>query len=488
MTEDERRQSRMNDVSGDARVVDGAPVSPGLVRALGPVTAMAVVVGYVIGSGIYLKPGNIAAEVGDFRIIIAAWVTGGVLCFLGALSFAELAVMMPRAGGLYVYLGAAFGRPVAFLFGWSEFVVLRPAALGALSTASVGSLIKVLGVEMGGVGRALLAVCVIAAMAWVNVLGVAWGGRMQNVTTFVKVSFLAMIALLPLAMMPLSTSPVSVANFATTLPAVEQTSVVSRFGIALLAVMWAYNSWHQVTPVAEEIREPQRTLPLALLCGVGILTVLYVSANVAYHSVLPMDRMAKARDHAAEEFVQTLLGPIGSAVMSAVIMCSTLGTINAIMLVSPRIAFAMGRDGVFFRALGRVNDRFRTPATAIVVLAVMGSFLVVSSGVLVEHVATFSGKSLFAMLTDFVIFAASLFYVLGVLAVVVLRHRHPDWQRPYRTWGYPIVPLVFLAAYAWFLSQVYIGKPFEAKAGLVLIALGIPVYFGWQAWGTRDRN
>lgn len=452
-----------------------------LSRVLGPGTAIAVVVGYVIGSGIYLKPGNIAAEVGDFRIIIAAWVSGGVLCFLGALSFAELAVMMPRAGGLYVYLGAAFGRPIAFLFGWSEIVVLRPAALGALSTAFVGSFVKVLGLEMSGIGRALLAVSLIAAMAGVNVLGVAWGGRMQNVTTAVKVSFLALIALLPLAMIPLGTSPVSVGNFATTLPAVEQASVASRFGVALLAVMWAYNSWHQVTPVAEEIREPQRSLPLALLAGVGILTVLYVSANVAYHSVLPMNRMAEARDHAAEEFVETLLGPIGSAVMSAVIMCSTLGTINAIMLVSPRIAFAMGRDGVFFRSLGRVHNRFRTPAAAIVVLAVTGSVLVVSSGVLVEHVAAFQGKSLFAMLTDFVIFAASLFYVLGVVAVIVLRHKHPDWPRPYRTWGYPIVPLIFLAAYAWFLTQVYIGKPFEANAGLVLIALGMPVYFVWRA-------
>jgi APA family basic amino acid/polyamine antiporter len=243
-----------------------------------------------------------------------------------------------------------------------------------------------------------------------------------------------------------------------------------------------------VTPVAEEIRDPQRSLPLALLAGVGILTVLYVSANVAYHSVLPMDRMAESRDHAAEEFLQTLLGPVGSAVMSAVIMCSTLGTINAIMLVSPRIAFAMGRDGVFFRALGRVHERFHTPAAAILTLAVMGSALVAGSGVLVEHVAAFQGKSLFAMLTDFVIFAASLFYVLGVAAVIVLRHKHPDWQRPYRTWGYPIVPLVFLASYAWFLTQVYLGKPFEANAGLALIGLGIPVYVAWQAWSAASSS
>jgi APA family basic amino acid/polyamine antiporter len=447
-----------------------------LPRVLGPFTAVAVVVGYVIGSGIYLKPGNIAADVGDFRIVIAAWVAGGVLCFLGALSFAELAAMMPRAGGLYVYLGAAFGRPIAFLFGWSEIVVLRPAALGALSTAFVGSFVKLLSLEFGSVGRAMLAVGVIASMAAVNVIGVAWGGRMQNVTTLIKVSCVALIAMLPLAMVPFGTSPVSVANFATTLTTMEDTSLAGRFGVALLAVMWAYNSWHQVTPVAEEIRDPQRSLPLALLAGVGILTVLYVSANVAYHSVLPMDRMAAAGDHAAEEFVRTLVGPVGSAVMSAVIMCSTLGTINAIMLVSPRIAFAMGRDGVFFQALGRVHDRFRTPATAILTLALMGSALVATSGLLVAHVAAFKNKSLFAMLTDFVIFAASVFYVLGVLAVIVLRFKHPEWRRPYRTWGYPIVPLGFLAAYAWFLTEVYIGKPFEANAGLVLIGLGLPVY------------
>ncbi len=447
---------------------------------------MAVVVGYVIGAGIFLKPGNIAAEVCDFRVILAAWLTGGVLCLLGALCFAELAVMMPRAGGLYVYLGAAFGRPVAFLFGWSEIVCLRPASLGALSTACVGALVKVLGVELSGVSRAALATVLIAAVAWVNVRGVVWGGRVQNATTLMKVFFVAAIAVLPFALIPLGTSPVSAANFCTTLPVADEVSVVTRFGAALLAVMFAYNSWHQVTPVAEEIREPQRSIPLALFGGVGILTVLYVSANVAYHSVLPMSEMAASRDHAAEELFRTLLGPVGSATMSVVIMLSSLGTINAVMLVTPRVTFAMGRDGAFFHALGRVHERHRTPAVAIVVLAVMGSALVLTSGVLVDFVPAFRGKSIFTILTDFVIFAASLFYVLGVLAVIVLRFRLPDWPRSYRTLGYPFVPLAFLGAYAWFLSRVYLDKPFEANAGLILIGLGVPVFFGWKRWSDRS--
>ncbi len=453
-----------------------------LLRALGPGTAVAIVVGYVIGAGIFLKPGNIAADVGDFRIIIAAWVAGGVLCLLGALSVAELAAMLPRSGGLYVYLREAYGPLVAFLFGWNDVFFMRPAGLAALATASVGSLLKVLEIEAGGLTRAILAAGLVICVAVVNILGVVWGGRVQNATTLIKAGSLVVLALLPFLLMELGGSAWSAANYATTVSPAVGESIATRFGVALLAVMWAYNSWHNVTQVADEIRDPQRNIPLALFSGVGILIVLYVSVNIAYHGVLPMDRMAAARDHAAEEVVRTLIGPIGSALVSAVIMISSLGAMNANLLVTPRIAFAMGRDGVFFRQLGQVHPRFRTPATAIVVQAIMGSALLIGSGVLVEFVAAFRGKSIFAMLTDFVIFAASLFYTLGVLSVIVLRFKHPEWARPYRTWGYPLVPTAFVAGYVWFLTHVYLGKPFEANTGLMFIGLGILVFFACQAW------
>jgi APA family basic amino acid/polyamine antiporter len=404
---------------------------------------------------------------------------------LGALCFAELAVMMPRAGGLYDYLREAFGRPVAFLFGWNEVLFNRPASIGALSVIFIGSMSQALELRLGTIARVLLATTLIALMAWINVVGVVWGGRVQSATTLVKAGFLGVVAVLPLVLLPWAEPGLRLSNYNTTTSTLEGTTLATRFGVVLLAVLWAYNGWHGVTQVAEEIRDPQRNIPRALFGGVGILIVLYVSANVAYHGVLSMDEMAAAKDHAAELMVRALLGWPGAAVMSGVIMCSTFGGINSNLLLGPRVAFAMGRDGVFFRSLGYVHTAYRTPAVAIVIEALMSVVLVITSGVLVEFVSGFEDKTIFAMLTDFVIFAASLFYVLGVAAVFVLRRKHPEWPRAYRTWGYPFVPLGFLLFYAWFLSEVYVGKPFEANAGLVLIGLGIPAYYGWQAWGAN---
>jgi APA family basic amino acid/polyamine antiporter len=473
----------------DAPTAATAAPQPTLVRALGGGSAIALVVGYVIGAGIFLKPGQIAAEVGDFRLILTAWVAGGLLCLLGALCFAELAAMLPRAGGLYVYLREAFGRPVAFLYGWNEVFFARPASLGALSTAFVGSLSRMSGIaDLPPLARAGFATLLVVTLAGVNVLGVIWGGRLQNATTLIKVGFLMTLAILPFALLPLVTGGFDAANYTSTTVPPAGSTLATQFSAALLAVLWAYNGWHNVTPVAEEIHAPQRTIPRALLVGVTTLIVLYVSVNCAYHGVLSMERMAAAKDHAAEEMLRALLGPAGSAFMSAVIMCSTFGAINGNLLITPRIAFAMGRDGVFFRPLGEVHARFRTPAIAIVVEASMAVALVWASAVLVTRLPALRDRSLFAMLTDFVIFASSLFYVLGVLAVLVLRRTHPDWSRPYRTWGYPVVPVLFLAAYAWFLGQVYVAKPFEARAGLVLIAAGVPVYGLWQALSARSAG
>jgi APA family basic amino acid/polyamine antiporter len=465
-----------------------APHTPSLARALGPGAALAVVVGNVIGSGIFAKPGHIAAASGDFGLIISAWIVGGLICLLGALCFAELAVMMPRAGGLYDYLREAFGRPVAFLFGWNEVLFNRPGSIGALAVIFVGSMSQALDLPLGTLTRAILAIVLIASMTWVNVIGVVWGGRVQSATTLVKAGFLGVVALLPLLVLPWAGSGYEWSKYTSTIEPPAGTTLLTRFGVVLLAVLWAYNGWHGVTQVAEEVRDPQRNIPWALLGGVGLLILLYVSANLAYHGVLSMSDLAAAKDHAAEKMVQSLLGRPGAAMMSAVIMCSTFGGINSNLLLGPRVAYAMGRDGVVFHSLGRVHARFRTPVVAIVVEALMSVILVIASGILVEFVSGFEDRTIFAMLTDFVIFAASLFYVLGVAAVIVLRRKHPDWNRPYRTWGYPVVPLIFLAFYAWFLFEVYRGKPFEANAGLVLIGLGIPAYYSWQAYSRLHRG
>lgn len=466
---------------------------PGLLRALGLGMGLAMVVGNVIGSGIFAKPGGIAANGGDFSLILTAWVVGGGLCVLGGLCFAELAVMMPRAGGMYVYLRETYGRPVAFLFGWADFMFRSPASIGALSIVFVASLeeaLKPTGVTFELWTEVLLALLLIFGMAWVNVIGVIWGGRVQAGTTIVKAGFLGLLALMPFLVMFIGIQEFNTTNYSTTIDLSQSKSTyATRFAAVMLAVMWAYNGWHGITPVAEEIREPQRNIPLALFGGIGILIVLYVAANLAYHGVLTMEEMGSAGELGAQRMIEKLFaesGYAGTAVaaMSAVIMCSTFGAINSNLLNAPRISFAMGRDDVFFRQLGRVHSNYRTPAVAIVVQAAMSAGLVVASGLLVALVDGFKQKSIFDLLTNFVIFAASIFYMLSVLAVILLRRKHPDWDRPYKTWGYPVTPVLYLAFYVWFLFEVYRGQPFEANAGIGLILLGLPVYYAWRRWAA----
>lgn len=476
-----------------------------LKRDLGLQIAIAVVVGNVIGSGIFLKPGTIAGDGGSFGLIISVWVFGGVLCLLGALCFAELATMFPQAGGLYVYLRNAYGKPVAFLFGWTEVIFGKPASIGALAVAFIGSLSLATGLKLPTLLEVVLATVLIVGLAGINIAGVLWGGRMQLLTTLIKGGFLALVAVLPFVLIPFGEEGFSAANYATTVTP-RTASLATQVGAILLAVMWAYNGWHGITPLAEEVSEPQHNIPRSLFTGIGILMLLYISANIAYHGVLTMGEMRLAGDHAAEQVLRRLLGQPGLTAMSAVIMCSTFGAINSNLLQAPRVSFAMGRDKVFFETLGHVHATFRTPVPAILVMAAMSVALVASVAVakiaaqdlvvdsyeseLARKVVTsLQDDSIFSLLTNFVIFSASIFYMLGVAAVLVLRRRMPAVERPYRTWGYPLTPIAFLVVYVWFLSQVYASNPLESRTGVLFIFCGLPVYAAYRVWrGGRDKN
>lgn len=455
---------------------------PGLLRALGRPEAVAIVVGNVIGSGIFAKPGAIAAQLGDFRLILLVWLVGGGLCILGALCFAELAAMLPRAGGLYVYLREAYGRLVAFLMGWSDFLFIRPGSIGALAAFFTTTLATLLpeGVELNTFWTLAIPVSLILGLAFVNIMGVIWGGRVQDWTTFVKAGFVLFVAVLPFLM-----GGYSIENLGSRAPT-EKGTISANFAIALLAVMWAYNGWHGVTPVAEEIRDPEKNIPFALFAGIGILIVLYLGANIAYHSVLSMEEVQQAGEEVAPIAVKRLLGPIGEVVMAVALMCSVFGALNSNMLIGPRVAFALGRDEVFFPQLGRVHATNQTPSVAIAVQAIMAVVLVITSHFLVQHVDYFKDKTIFDVLTNFVIFGSSIFYALSAAAVIVLRIKHPEWPRPYKTWGYPFVPVFFVTFYAWFLWNVFWERPGEACAGLGLIALGVPVYLLFWLW-NRSR-
>jgi basic amino acid/polyamine antiporter, APA family len=424
-------------------------------------------------------------------VILAAWVIGGLICLMGSLCLAELGAMLPTAGGLYAYLREAYGQPVAFLFGWTDFLFVKPASIGALTVIFFRMVTKIGQTQLDAWTEVALQSTVIAAMAWINILGVIWGGRMQALTTIAKAGFLAGIALLPFAAAAWLSEPLQPANLATTVVPAKDT-LSAAFAAALLGVLWAYNGWESLGAVGEEIREPQRNIPRALFVGLGIVIVLYISATVAYHLVLPMSELAQplsklkdARDHGAERMCEALLGSRGALLITVGIMLSTFGGINSNMLLGPRVSFAMGRDRVFFRSLGWVHASYRTPAFAILVQAVMAVALVIGSSVLVERYKW--EHTVFDILTDYVVFASSIFYALTVIAVLVLRRTRPDLPRPYRTLGYPVVPIAYTLFYCWFLYEVYRSDPRQANIGLVLIALGIPVYFGLQWFYSPKR-
>ncbi len=451
-----------------------------LLRALGLGVAIAIVVGNVIGAGIFAKPGPIAAAAGSFPLIMAGWVSGGTICLFGALCFAELAAMLPRAGGMYVFLREAYGKPIGFLFGFNEYVFGRTATNGALAVFFAG---LSCGFATNAWILAGVACLTILLLTTINIIGVVWGGHVQSLTTIVKAGFLALIALLPFLFLGLDSHIVQWSNYLTTVVP-EKKSLAEQFAAVLLAVMWAYNGWHDVAPVAEEVHHPQRNIPLALIGGTLLLMLLYVSVNVAYHGVLSMSQIAGAPGQTAQLTIQRTLQPLGSAwgewgayAITAVTMCSVFGALNCNLMMGPRVAFAMARDGIFWRPLARVHPTFRTPAVSLVCQASMSCALVVVGTYLILNAPGLIGeKDLFGLLTDFVVYSANIFYALCVLAVYVLRFRHPDWERPYRTWGYPLVPGLYLAGMGWFLWMAYYAAPFSSGVGLALMALGFPVY------------
>lgn len=481
-----------------------------LLRVLGLGIAIAMVVGNTIGSGIFRKPGLIATDADSFPLIIAGWIGGGLVCLLGALCFAELAAMLPRAGGMYNYLREAYGRPVAFLYGWSEFFFGTPASCGALSIMILETLAPICGIkgQLSEITLVFGSVLLIAFVAFVNVRGAIWGGNVQGVTTVIKAGSVALIALSPLLLMLFGNSAFRWENFTShfdpTLfdPAIStltpekfaalkvptNTTLPAQMAAILLAVMWSYNGWDGVAPVAAEVRDPNRNIPRALFIGVGILILVYVGANVAYHGVLNMTELVETPGTTAQTMLRKQFGAFGSSwstitvtALSVVIAISSFGAINSNLMQSPRVAYAMGQDGVFFQKLGHVHARFRTPTIAICTQATMASLMVVGARISKYYVDSLKKRDLFDILTDYVIFSASVFLVLSVIGVIVLRYKHPEWTRPYRTLGYPATPLLFVGFYMWFLPTAYYLESFSAHVALILIALGLPAYFIYAA-------
>jgi amino acid transporter len=473
---------------------------------MGPLTAAAVVVGTTIGSGVFKKPAVVAENVPFPGLALLSWVAVGVFVILGALAYAEVAVLYPRAGGNYVFLREAYGRLAGWLWGWVEFWIIRAGSIAALATIFTESLSDVVrqvnGVALDYWTQRAVTVAVILGLALVNVRGVRWGGSLQVVVTLVKVGSLLAIMALPFVVAwltgPADPAPPRADHFQPGVPQNWGGFPVAGLGAALLGVYWAYHGWMNVAPVAEEVRRPQRNIPLALLVGVGVITFLYVGANVAYYLILPGPEMATMKDTpVATVFSLRLLGPLGAAAASAAVMCSVFGALNGNLLVGPRLLYAMGDDGLAPRAMHAVHPRYRTPAVATLVLAAWSCLLVVGAAVLTAIGLLARNISHFDVLTDFAMFGSLTFDTLAVASIFVFRFRWPDAERPYRCPGYPVTPMLYLLLPVFVLAnmaiadgqQILAGKGIGVSlVGVAFIGVGVGVYYLFGLDRTRPKE
>ena len=444
--------------------VDVAPPSDeGLERVLGLRSAVLFVVGSVIGSGIFLTTGGMAAVIPSASLLLAAWTAGGVLAMTGALTYAEMGAMFPRSGGVYVFLKEAYGPLVAFLYGWAAlFVVISGglAAVGVGFATYLGYFFPVLGsVSTAGIsGTQFVAAAMIVVLGLVNYVGVRSGNMVNVVTTTAKVAALA--ALPVMAVVAARVRPVYVPVVPTDLVRPH-----AAFGVAMIAVLWTYEAWYFVTYAAGEIKDPQRNIPRALVAGILILTSIYVLVNVAYLHALTIDEM-KGTTRIAERAATALIGPAGATFIALTVVVSTFGNNGAALLAGSRLLFAMASDGVFLPAARRVHPRYRTPHIAIVALTIWSAVLALSGT--------------YEQLFTYVMFASILFSTAAGLALFQLRRIMPDRPRPYRTWGYPIVPAVFILGSLAFVVNTLVERPTESLLGLGLLALGLPAYWYWH--------
>ena len=479
------------------------------IRGIGPLQAISLVVGTMIGSGIFIVSSDISRQVNAWGPggLMLVWLLTGAMTLAGALAYAELAAMMPKAGGQYVFLREGLSPAVGFLFGWTLFTDIQTGTIAAVAVAmskylavffpslsdtiflSLGS-IRLPGsaeaIPLGVSIQRLVAIGSIVFLSWINARGVSLGARLQTTLTVIKALALALLVLLGILIF--RRADVAAANFSGTtfwgtgnwglmmLPAI---------GAAMVGSLFSSDSWNNVTFAAAEVREPARNLPRALAFGTGLVTLLYILANVSYLSVLPFagdangaSAVARGIQHATQDrvasaAVEAMLGAAGAAGMAALIVISTFGCNAGLVLAGPRVYYAMAEDRLFFRRAGELHPRHRTPIFGLAVQAVWASALCLSGT--------------YNQLLDYVIFASVLFYFLTTLALFRLRRIRPDLPRPVKAFGYPVVPALYMVAAAALMVVLLVKKPLFTWPGLVIVALGIPVYLVWRRSALISR-
>jgi APA family basic amino acid/polyamine antiporter len=447
--------------------------SEGLVRGLDRWDATLLTVGSVVGTGIFITTADIARVLPHQGMILVVWVLGGALTLAGALTYAELGAMFPLAGGIYHYLKEAYGTFWGFLYGWACFLVIMSGGIAALAVAFgeyLGSFVPVfstrnvlLSVPLGGwqwtvSGGQVAAALAILLLTSVNHIGLREGARVQNLLTLFRIGSIA--ALVGLALLVDAPSRVSM------IEPLPDIGLLGAVGVGMIAALWTYDGWYGPTFSAGEMRDPQRSLPFGLAWGTVIVMALYAAINLVYFLALPLDQIA-ASTRIGEAAAASLLGAAGGKAMSVAVLVSTFGCLSATILYSSRIYLPMARDGVFFSSLAAVNSRFRTPGRSLwaqslwsVVLALSGTY---------------------EQLYTYVIFAGLVFHVATAGAVLVLRRRRPDIERPYRVLWYPWIPALFVLASVLLLGNTLLEKPVESLIGLGLIAAGLPAYAWWRS-------
>jgi basic amino acid/polyamine antiporter, APA family len=426
-------------------------------------SAVAVLIGSTIGSGIFRTPAIIAGRVPDPLPMFGVWILGGLLALCGALTYSELAALFPRSGGVYVYIREGFGRLPAFLFGWTELLLIRASALGAIATPFAEYLLRSLGfdpkVEPNATYVHYVAAGAIVATATLNYMGVRWSSIILNLTTGAKYGALLLLVLLAFL--------VGQGDF-THFGQVAGAVTPGLFGLSLVSVLWAYDGWGDLSFVGGEVKDPERNMPRALVIGTLAVIGIYLLVNAAYLYLIPIGQMAQSPLVAADA-AQLVVGQVGVGLIAVVVMIATFSTLLGSILTSPRIFFAMADDGLLFKQVAQVHPRFRTPSVSIVVTGLLGVVWVLLLN--------------FEQLADQFVVAIFPFYALAAAAVFVLRRRQPDRPRPVRVWGYPVVPLLFVVATFLILGNALREHPVGTGFAFGGILLGVPVYLA--AFGSR---
>lgn len=489
------------------------PTQSGLVRTLGPVDATMIVIGSMIGSGIFITSAETARLSGAPGWLLLAWTIAGLLTITGALCCSELATMMPRAGGVYVFFREAYGPAMGFLYGWTLFLVIQTGTIAAVAIAFA----KFLGVfapaispdnylfteepvSLGG-GYAislstqqLTAICLIALLTWTNTRGLRLGTIVQNVFTFAKTAALIGVVLVGLVLGWKATSAVRTAAWWDSWtngwnPQFAQSgfaftgvlALILLFGKSMVGPVFAQTAWTNVTFLGSEVRDPGRNLVRALLIGSGLVVLLYVLANISYLAVLSLPEIQQApQDRVAVAAMKMVFGNPGAIAMAAAIMISTFGCNNGLILAGARVYFAMARDNLFFKKIATTN-RYHVPAAALIAQGIWTALLTLPRTVSINsatHKITYG--NIYTQLLEYIVSADLIFYVLLVVAVIVLRRKAPNIERPYRTWGYPIIPIFSIILAALLIADLSYVAPSTSGIGILIVLTGVPIYFSWR--------